>query len=209
MTPTFNEWKMRWSWSSGATSCFSVYFFLWFYFSVCLRKSNTNSTCTTCIYSVSETWMWMQSNSLEIIFVLCGTIYNEYIFLYIVRNKFVSQQKLNALNHIATQRLCVCVSVFQVSLLREVSFFSIFWLSVSVLLFIWNQSCSLTIWGNEILTSYVRAKFFELINVFLFSLNIFNLIRPVRSNCLMVFNIKSDRWWWMQNESNHWKWTAK
>lgn len=126
MTPTFNEWKMRWSWSSGATSCFSVYFFLLFYFSVCLRKSNTNSTCTTCIYSVSETWMWMQSNSLEIIFVLCGTIYNEYIFLYIIRNKFVSQQKLNALNHIATQRLCVCVCFSSLASSRSFFFFQSF-----------------------------------------------------------------------------------
>lgn len=135
MTPTFNEWKMRWSWSSGATSCFSVYFFLWFYFSVCLRKSNTNSTCTTCIYSVSETWMWMQSNSLEIIFVLCGTIYNEYIFLYIIRNKFVSQQKLNALNHIATQRLCVCVCFSSLASSRSFFFLNLLTLRLRVIIY--------------------------------------------------------------------------
>lgn len=91
---------MRWSRSFDATSCFSVYF------------------SSVSHFTHSGVWgnvVWVHSNSLEIIFVLCGTIYS-------MKNKFVSQQKLNALNHIATA-VYVRARVFRVLLLHDVSFF--------------------------------------------------------------------------------------
>lgn len=179
--------------------CYFLFFrFLFssaFYFGVCWRKSNSNR--------VSE-----QSDSLKIIFVLCGTIYKRR------KNKFVSQLQLNALNHIVTA-MCVCVCACFSSLTSSRWFFfhsvgfRCYYLCGIVGQCLCSCSYSLTIWGNEILTSYVRAKFFKFINVLLhlFAFDISNHIRLVRSNCLTDFTIKSNGFFFraMQNESNQWK----
>lgn len=83
-------------------------------------------------YSLYGVWgnvVWVHSNSLEIIFVLCGTIYS-------MKNKFVSQQKLNALNHIATA-VCVCAPAFFESCFFTMCLFSFF--QLSMLLFMWSR----------------------------------------------------------------------